>query len=257
MAQTAATTPAAATAPFVRPRKIQPAANRQAGTYVATMFAHVYWMPLIPLESHLVVEALPGGQVRSLRLPLHGRSVLAAYARSWGVLCAIGFALGALATLNDAETDVGAMVTSALAALVAVATAVGAWVWVGKLSPEARAQRMAYARFSGMPVDVALLGDARYALGQSLHQRITQHAQGMNSTGYRAAYDPQHQWKEIALDPRVNDATYLAAALTLTRIEWSFAAGPAREQLARWHADLWRKLAQCAPELLESGRMAA
>jgi len=48
--------------------------------YVATRFGHVFWVPLIPLGSHVVLQELEDGW-RGVPIGLSGRSVLAGYLR--------------------------------------------------------------------------------------------------------------------------------------------------------------------------------
>lgn len=69
--------------------------DAKGGPYVATRFAHVYFLPLIPLGSTLVL-AESGNGVEGLKLSLSGKSVLFAYLRNWsvflvGVFGLIGF----------------------------------------------------------------------------------------------------------------------------------------------------------------------
>mgnify|MGYP001793913914 CR=1 FL=1 len=59
--------------------------DASGGPYVATRFAHIYFLPLIPLGSTLVV-AETGKGVEGLQLPLSGKSVGFAYLRCWGLL---------------------------------------------------------------------------------------------------------------------------------------------------------------------------
>ncbi|MEM1414064.1 MAG: hypothetical protein AAGH15_04155 [Myxococcota bacterium] len=58
------------------------------GPWVATRFAHIWFLPLIPLGSTLVV-ADDGKSVNGLKLPLSGKSVAFAYLRNWGVFAAL------------------------------------------------------------------------------------------------------------------------------------------------------------------------
>ena len=59
--------------------------DAKGGPHVATRFAHIYFLPLIPLGSTLVV-AESGNGVEGLKLSLSGKSVLFAYLRNWGLL---------------------------------------------------------------------------------------------------------------------------------------------------------------------------
>jgi len=57
--------------------------DQRDGQYALTRFAHVYWMPLFPVSSIWVTRDGVGHTMK-----LSGRSVLAGYARTWGVLVA-------------------------------------------------------------------------------------------------------------------------------------------------------------------------
>jgi hypothetical protein len=228
------------------------------GTKIGTRFFHIYWMPLIPLGSHLILQEHGDGQFRSIPGGLNLRSVFAAYARSWGVIGAIGVLIAGISALceyDDLAHLEGALML--VAGLVALALSVLAWVYVGKLSREQRAQRFAYAEHAGYPVDVAELREARAGLRHSLYLAVVERARGLMASGYRLAHNPETHWGAIALDPTVNDPQFLGAALTLTRLEWSFATGAVRAQLAQAHAAIWQKLRGCNPALLQMAQQAA
>jgi hypothetical protein len=48
--------------------------------HVATQFLHVYWMPILPKRSMLVLE-MPSGEGRAVLLPLSWKSILLAWGR--------------------------------------------------------------------------------------------------------------------------------------------------------------------------------
>lgn len=58
--------------------------------YVKTRFAHIWFLPLIPLGS-MFITAEEGDGVRGLNLPLSGRSVMAAYGRTFAVVSSFAF----------------------------------------------------------------------------------------------------------------------------------------------------------------------
>lgn len=62
--------------------------------HVATKFGHLYYVPLFPVESWLVLSE-EGDQFSGMPLPMQWRSILAAYARSWGGLAAVIAAIAA------------------------------------------------------------------------------------------------------------------------------------------------------------------
>lgn len=51
--------------------------------YIVTSFYHIYWFPLIPIKSLLVVAGSETSDgMRGWEIGLNGRSILAAYARA-------------------------------------------------------------------------------------------------------------------------------------------------------------------------------
>src|SRR5512133_3356729 len=74
------------------------------GEHAQTSFVHVYYMPIVPISSFWVTQDL-GTAVRGFEIRASGKSILAAYLRSWGPIAAlIAFAtapgaLGLLAPL--------------------------------------------------------------------------------------------------------------------------------------------------------------
>jgi hypothetical protein len=86
------------------------------GEYAQTQFAHLYYMPLIPMTSFWVTSA-QGGTSRGFHIRLSARSVFSAYLRWWGLaFAALAFAL--------APGVVGAAIALPLVAAVALA-----WTW--------------------------------------------------------------------------------------------------------------------------------
>ncbi len=67
--------------------------DHRDGQYALTRFAHVYWMPLFPVSSIWVTGDGVGHTMK-----MSGKSVFAAYARSWGLLLA-GLGLAGIAPL--------------------------------------------------------------------------------------------------------------------------------------------------------------
>jgi hypothetical protein len=65
--------------------------------YMSTRFGHLYFIPLIPLESRWVTRVLGGDQLLGFDTPLSARSVLATYLRVWAPFIALG--LGATMTI--------------------------------------------------------------------------------------------------------------------------------------------------------------
>ena len=94
--------------------------------YVATQFAHLWYIPLVPFQSWFVV-AEEGSQWRGLQVPMSGRSVLAGYARVWLVLAmAVAAIIGAATFVADRETGIIALAI-AVAMLVLTISAFRGW----------------------------------------------------------------------------------------------------------------------------------
>lgn len=79
--------------------------------YVATRFFHIWFIPLIPLSSMLVLDDSTPDSTMGLSIPMSGKSVLAAYFRALSMvagLVMIGFAIYTAITFADSgfyETD--------------------------------------------------------------------------------------------------------------------------------------------------------
>lgn len=63
--------------------------DRMPEGYVATQFFHIWFIPLFPIKSMLVTEDTGGDGVRGISLGWSGKSILAAYFRTAGVLATI------------------------------------------------------------------------------------------------------------------------------------------------------------------------
>jgi hypothetical protein len=209
-------------------------------TFVLTEFVHLWFLPLFPTGSHLVLSRDATGLCQNLPIPLSGVSVLAAYLRCWGVAALFASLVSVVASLDDGAE---ATVPRVAAAALSLAVVVFAFKGLGRLSPDELERRRAYARFAGIPVDVALLGAQADAIAASLRSSVPLQARGLMSGSYRSSRDPATQWAEIALDPTVVDRAFLEGCLTLTRIEWSRAKGAERVELAKRHEELWERIA--------------
>ncbi len=85
------------------------------GEHAQTSFAHVYYMPLFPLQSHWITDTRDGS-TRGFQIRAHGKSILATYLRMWGPVVAVACL---------ASGDVAAMLVGAAFA----ALTVWAWTW--------------------------------------------------------------------------------------------------------------------------------
>jgi hypothetical protein len=220
---------------------------------IATRFFHIYGMPLLPLGSVLVTEEGEDNSYRGIPLGLHLRSLAAGYARLWLPLAAVVMLIVAWQgseTYAVEEGGVSGPVTLAGLGLATLAGSIWAWVRLGKLSLEERAQRMVYADFTGIPADVALLGELRSSLRVRLLEQLEQRTLEVAATGYRIGIDASAGWDRVALEPSVRDRHFVATALTVARIEWALARAPQRAAYAERHARLWSKLRELDPNVM-------
>jgi hypothetical protein len=208
------------------------------GTFVVTEFLHLYYLPLAPTRSHLVIEEGVGaGTRRHLLVKLHWGSVLAGYLRTWAPFVAgMAFMASYLALRGPAA------VASGIAAALLLGIAAWAWKRLGRLSLEEKAQRDAYATVTQVPADVALMARSSDAFQLTLHSNVADGARGMMATNYRSAIDPHKDWAQVALDPTMRDRAFLEACLTLSRLEWARANGVTRAKLAEQHRRIWGRL---------------
>ncbi len=222
--------------------------DRFAGSHIATRFFHLYYLPLIPLSSWLVLEEQGDGKFVGLQLPLQARSVLFAWMR----LASIGACIGAIAAVANAMNPgarggIGDSIGAVIYAAAAIALTVFVWGKLGKLSAQEKATRVVYSDFAGRFVDVALLGDGRGPIKQQTIEELDRHLVKHATASYRDA--PQSSWRQIAARPDVRDVPLLRAALTRCRIEWSEASGQERRALDRDHAAIFANLRAASPDL--------
>lgn len=221
--------------------------DRFAGSYVATRFFHIYYVPLIPLSSWLVLEDQGKEGFRGMQVPMQGRSVLLAWARIGTLLMLLG---SIPAIFSVAAQSAGAAATTALVTAGIAAAAFFAWFRLGKLTAEQKAARVVYSDFAGHLVDVALLADQRGPMKARAIEELDRHLTRHATSSYREA--PQSSWREIATRPDLRDVPLLKAALTRCRLEEVDAEGPARREMQLAHAAILRNLVAASPELLDT-----
>ena len=130
------------------------------GEHAHTQFAHVYYLPIIPVSSFWVTQDL-GDAARGFAINLSGQSVAAAYLRCWGPI----IALGALASAS-----IGGYV---VAALFATASA-WAWSWRSLRGPHAlRKSDFQMLAFGTRCDPERMPADMRSRLKHSLDERWT------------------------------------------------------------------------------------
>jgi hypothetical protein len=229
--------------------------EEHAGSSIATQFAHLWFVPLFPIRSHLVLGDPGGGKFSGIPIPLSGRSVAAGYLRIWGPILTLFCGIGALDALASASTGrfdwVGAFLFYGFVAMSALVGTVIAWGFLGKLDSEDKLRRAVHALHLGHHADPAQLGDARASLRETLLRAIDGYAEGLWSPSYRATTDVRVHWHYIALDPGMRHEGLLAAAFSLARLEGSLAAPAQQAQLAQIESQLWRRIRELNPRYLQ------
>jgi hypothetical protein len=218
------------------------------GSFLGTQFFHIYYVPLIPIGTHLILEEGDGGSYKGIKSDFSVKSMLAAYLRVWGPLAVIASIAIGMGTIDDVSDDGFAMaVVGIFTAVVTLALLIGTilgWAVVGKLSHEEKKQRAVYALHLGYSVDPADMGDARHAFRDGLLTTITERARGMAAMGYRMNADPAVAWPHVALDPTHSDDALITAAFTLARLDASLAQGPQKFQMEQVHEQLWQRISR-------------
>jgi hypothetical protein len=235
--------------------------HRFAGSHIATRFFHIYWLPLIPLSSWLVLEEHEEGRFTGLQIPMSLRSVALAWLRIGALLALAAMSvrmlslpadLDAIRTLPASVVSeshlISTLIVNVLFTLGVAYTTFYAWRRLGRLSVADKAERVVYSEFTGRFVDVALLGDQRDVIKRRVSEELERHLVKHATAGYREA--PQSSWTEIASRPDQRDVPLLRAALTRARLEWSVARGNERASLERVHAQIFRNLTAASPDLL-------
>ena len=216
-------------------------------SFLGTQFFHIYYVPLIPISTQLILEENAGGGFKGIKSTFSVKSMLAAYLRVWGpiaVIAALAIGLGGVS--DFADEPLAMMVVGAFTVVVVLALLAGTilgFAVVGKLSLDEKRKRGAYAMHLGYYVDPADLGDARHSFRDGLLSTILERARGLAAMGYRMNADPAVAWPHIALDPTHTDDALITAAFTLARLDSSLAVGPQKMQLEQLHDQLWQRIA--------------
>jgi hypothetical protein len=143
--------------------------------HVATKFGHLWYIPLVPSGSFLVLSQ-EKNSIRGVKIPLSGKSVLAAWLRGGSVAAAVAFAIVAMVVAGDPRAKGGEGAVYGAMSAVCVVMAVLAWRlnWFRRGS---HARAMELARIAKMPEEVSVLIDVRYgriteAEGQELLREL-------------------------------------------------------------------------------------
>jgi hypothetical protein len=228
--------------------------NACGRSFLGTQFFHIYYVPLIPIGTHLILEEHLGGTFKGIKSAFSFKSIAAAYLRVWGpIACLAALAIGGSA-LDEVE-GLGTLVVGAMMGVVTlallVATVLGFAV-LGKLSADERRKRAVYALHFGYAVDPADLGEARRSFREGLVHTIGERARGLAAMGYRMNADPAVAWPHIALDPTHSDEQLITAAFTLARLDASLVEGPQRFHMDQVHDQLWQRIVRANPPYLNA-----
>jgi hypothetical protein len=205
------------------------------GTFLVTSFWCINLLPIVPSETHLVTARAPDGACTSVKVPMHLASVLAGYARTWGVMASVVSLFVVLVADDAAERGRGLLALALSAVVCAVA-----WLLLGRLSAEERARRAMYRSIIDLPIDpVWLPDDRRSELAGQLRAELSMRALSLARASYRDA--PEAAWETVALDPAVNDTSFLARAAVLARIQARDADRAERRRLQRVHDEAWKR----------------
>jgi hypothetical protein len=72
--------------------------------HVVTRFGHLYYIPLIPTGSFLVLEKSTDGGFRGTQIPFSVKSLLTGWLRGFSIVALIGSGIGLIATLADQKS---------------------------------------------------------------------------------------------------------------------------------------------------------
>ncbi len=208
-----------------------------AGTRIATVFNHLWFIPLIP-ERSVVLIKVPGGE--ELLLPL------ARYDRRSLIL---GWAPVLFPAVSLVVALPVALLLSVYAGALVVACAFGAAAWLHvrawrSTTDDFDWQRRARSRWLGAPIDASMpVFDPRRA-AEALHAFMEAHLRD-NPIDYRAATFGQQQIG-AALDDRMVDVDFLIASATLTEVT-TREQGPSTTAKA-----IWDKVLVLCPQLRDA-----
>lgn len=222
--------------------------DRFAGSHLATRFAHLYYVPLIPLSSWLVLEEKGDGQFIGVQVPLQLRSVMTAWLRVGSIVAAIAATLSYFS--YDSRVAEHGSVLPLIALVIAAVVGALAWRHMGRLNVEGKAARVAYAEYAGRFVDVGLLKEDQDAIERATEQELDRHLARHATSSYRSA--PQADWLAIATRPDMRDVAVLKPALTRCRIAWSKAQGTDRRDLELAHERILKNLLAASAELRDA-----
>jgi hypothetical protein len=216
------------------------------GAYRATRFVHLWYLPIFPVGSILVLGGAEP-EVAQVATPFDTRSIFVGYMRPWSVvggLASLVAFLSALRTVVQTGLYEDALRAAfwAIVLFACFALSIVAYAGIGKLGHEEQERRRVYARATGYAVDPADLGDLLDVVRERLLGAVLARTQGLGASGFRVAPDPATQWPEIALDPTMQDPMLLDAAFALSRVEWARAIGEERQRMTEVNRAIWARI---------------
>jgi hypothetical protein len=211
------------------------------GAYISTTFGYLQFMPLLPKASYVFVTHPQADEPLAFQIPMHWRSVAAGLLRAWGPV------LGLICAANFGRNPVVAIVGAALGA------AATAWAWwlAPRVRERERLMRNVYSRWLGCPADAAAIGLPMHTTAARLRAALAERAEPFSPAHYReqpSAAAAAAAYREIALDPRMEDRAFLAAAITLCRIDEASAPTMERARLAATRGKIFDKLSALHPD---------
>jgi hypothetical protein len=232
-------------------RRLYGKIEQVGGTYIATTFAFLQFLPLFPVQSHIVVGEGSSGTHEVVHIKMHWRSVAVGYLRAWGIGATLIALVPAIVMASSSSPSTAFAGASVFVACAGLTTA--AFAWIGRLSDAEKAQRLIYARFLGHPVDPDVfdedtLGKVSVRLRNFLEERAVTLA---SASGYRAGSRVNAGYRAIALLRSTKDREFLEAALTLARLDASVSVGGARREAEAVFATIWQKLVEEHPDVIE------
>ncbi|MRG93997.1 hypothetical protein [Polyangium spumosum] len=232
-------------------RRLYGKIEQVGSTYIATTFAFLQFLPIYPVQSHIVLSEGTADTHRVVNVEMHWKSVAAGYLRAYGVAATLCVFIPGLVMAGTSKVPT-AYVGAGLVLLFAGLTT-AAFARIGRLSREEKAQRLVYARFLKHPVDPSVLDeDTRGRIAQELRAFLEERAaSAMIGSDYRKGGPVKAGYRVLALEPSMRDREYLEAAFTLACIDASLSVGPMKTDAERVHGALWNKLLAEHPDILD------
>jgi hypothetical protein len=125
--------------------------------YVRTQFGHIWYIPLIPIKSYVILSGTEsGGNFRGTQIPMSGRSVLYGWARTFGVIGGIvgliGMMINGMEWMRRAENETLGV---GLIFLAVFAASILSWVVCATFSKASRDRAFELAEHLGIAPDTA------------------------------------------------------------------------------------------------------